>query len=139
MMQRVAVAAVVCGFMSVAAYTVRDSNAAALKKGAATQAPSACTTPSTAADTSMIDTLPRYDSVTGVTNDTAGHIRAAKDALVGRLGFPPPLALVQYRREGTSVVVDLRADSLPRVKWKNAGGTVRIRDDGCRIILARHD
>jgi hypothetical protein len=144
----VAVTAVVCGFSSIVASSVRDSNAAALKQGDAvsvapwpttTQMPSACTAPTTGADTSLVDTLPRYASVTGLTYDTAGHIQAAKDALVGRSGFPPPLLLVGYRREGTSVVVDLRADSLPRVRWRNAGGTVRIRNDGCRIILTRHD
>ncbi|MHB1863763.1 MAG: hypothetical protein ACYCVL_12420 [Gemmatimonadaceae bacterium] len=47
--------------------------------------------------------------------------------------------LKRYRREGESVVIDLMADSLPRLKWLNAGGTVRILADGRRVILVRHN
>ena len=102
-------------------------------------AQSACAAHSVAMDTVVVDTLPRFDDITAATHDTAAHIRAAKDALVGRSGFPPPLIVTSYRRDGTAVLVDLRADSLPRLRWRNAGGTVRIRADGCRIVLARHN
>jgi hypothetical protein len=51
-------------------------------------AQSACAR-SAATDTLLVDTLPRFDNVTGMARDTAGHIRAAKDALIGRSGFPP--------------------------------------------------
>ena len=105
----------------------------------ATSAQTACAGHSAAADTLVVDTLPRFDNTTAATYDTSAHIRAAKDALVGRSGFPPPLVLANYRREGTTVLVDLKADSLPTIRWRHAGGTVRIRADGCRIVLARHD
>ncbi|MHB2033320.1 MAG: hypothetical protein ACYCVE_08110 [Gemmatimonadaceae bacterium] len=64
---------------------------------------------------------------------------AAIDALHGRVALPAPLVLKRYRREGESVVIDLMADSLPRLKWLNAGGTVRILADGRRVILVRHN
>jgi hypothetical protein len=102
-------------------------------------AQTACGEHSAHTSNELVDTLPRFENVTAATRDTAGHILAAKDALIGRSNFSPPLVVVKYQREGTAVLIDLRADSLPTVKWNNAGGTVRIRADGCRIILARHN
>jgi hypothetical protein len=105
----------------------------------ATPAQAACAGHHAAADSSLVDTLPRFDNITAATRDTSAHIRAATDALVGRSSVPPPLLLASYRREGTTVLVDLRADSIPTLRWRNGGGTVRIRADGCRIIVARHN
>ena len=85
------------------------------------------------------DTLPPYKQVQGTSRDSAEQVEAAVDALHGRLGFPPPLVLTSYRREGRSVVIDMRADSLPRLRFVNGGGTIRILEDGRRVIVARHD
>lgn len=90
-------------------------------------------------DSVIVDTLPRFENIRGAARDKAGHIRAATDALVGRSSFPPPLVVTKYRRERSSVLVDLKADSLPQLRWTNAGGLVRIRGDGCRIIVTRHN
>ena len=92
----------------------------------------------TTAKGAALEILPQFGRVTGATQDKASHILAAKDALTGRLSFPPPLVVKTYKREGRSVLIDLAADSLPTVKWTNGGGTVRIRADGCRVILSRH-
>jgi hypothetical protein len=101
-------------------------------------ASSGCGTTPTAKGVASVEILPQFAQVTGATRDKASHIIAAKDALNGRLGFPPPLVVKTYKREGQSVVIDLVADSLPNVKWTNGGGTVRILSDGCRVILSRH-
>ena len=102
------------------------------------RAQSGCGTRAAVPDSVLVDTLPRFQNVRGDSPDKASHIRAATDALVGRSSFPPPLIVTKYRREGSSVLVDLKADSLPQLRFINAGGFVRIRGDGCRIVLARH-
>jgi len=104
-----------------------------------TAAQSGCETRSTVSDSVLVDTLPRFENIRGIARDKPGHIRAATDALVGQSSFPPVLLVTEYRREGSSVLVDLKADSVPRLRWTNAGGLVRIRGDGCRIILRRHN
>jgi hypothetical protein len=101
-------------------------------------ASSGCGTTPTSKGVASVEILPQFGQVTGATRDKASHIIAAKDALNGRLSFPPPLVVKTYKREGRSVVIDLVADSLPTVKWTNGGGTVRILSDGCRVILSRH-
>jgi hypothetical protein len=101
-------------------------------------AQSDCGTPGAVPDSVIVDTLPRFENIRGAARDKPGHIRAATDALIGRSSFPPPLVVTKYRREGSSVFVDLKADSLPQVRWTNAGGLVRIRGDGCRIVVTRH-
>jgi hypothetical protein len=101
-------------------------------------AQSDCARTPTAKGSAPAEILPQFGQVTGTSHDKASHILAAKDALNGRLSFPPPLVVTTYKREGRSVVIDLVADSLPTVKWTNGGGTVRIRSDGCRVILSRH-
>jgi hypothetical protein len=94
----------------------------------------------TAGDASRIsDTLGAFGNVRGVSVDSAGHVTAAIDALHGNVALPAPLRVKDYRREDSSVVIDLAADSLPRLKWMGAGGTVRILSDGRRAILARHN
>ena len=85
------------------------------------------------------DTLPRYKHVTGISRNRSAHVEAAIDALNGVAGLPAPLVVKHYRRDGKSVVVDMKADSLPRLRWHGSGGTVRILADGRRIILVRHD
>lgn len=97
-----------------------------------------CETSPASKGVATVEVLPQFEHVTGATQDKASQIVAAKDALNGRSSFPPPLIVKKYRREGRSVVIDLVADSLPTVKWTNGGGTVRIRGDGCRIVLLRH-
>lgn len=92
-----------------------------------------------AAKAPVLDTMPPYKLVRGASRDSAEQVEAAVDALVGRFGFPPPLVLTSYRREARSVVIDMRADSLPRMRFVNAGGTVHILEDGRRVIVARHD
>jgi hypothetical protein len=99
---------------------------------------SGCGTASTSKEGASVEIVPQFGHVTGATRDRASHIAAAKDALNGLSSFPPPLVVKTYKREGRSVVIDLVADSLPTVRWTNGGGTVRIRGDGCRVILARH-
>jgi hypothetical protein len=103
------------------------------------RAQSDCEMRSKVPDSVIVDTLPRFENIRGTARDKAGHIRAATDALVGRSSFPPPLVVTKYRRDGSSVLVDLKADSLPKLRWTNAGGLVRIRADGCRIIVTRHN
>ena len=97
-----------------------------------------CVVTPTAKGSTPVQVLPQFGHVTGATRDKAGHILAAKDALNGRLSFPPPLVVKSYKREGRSVIIDLVADSLPTVRWTSGGGTVRIRGDGCRVIVSRH-
>ena len=98
---------------------------------------SSCVATPTAKGSTPVQILPQFGQVTGATRDKAGHILAAKDAVNGRLSFPPPLVVKSYKREGRSVIIDLVADSLPTVRWTNGGGTVRIRADGCRVIVSR--
>lgn len=100
---------------------------------------SGCPTRRDVPDSVIVDTLPQFERIRGDSRDKPGHVRAATDALVGRSSFPPPLLVTAYRREGSSVLVDLKADSLPRIRFYNAGGLVRIRADGCRIIVKRHN
>jgi len=85
------------------------------------------------------DTLPPYFKVRGDTRDSARQVEAAADALHGKLGLPAPLKLQSYRRRGSTVVIDMIADSLPRLRWSGAGGAVEILADGRRIILRRHN
>lgn len=87
----------------------------------------------------VLDTLPPYKQVRGTSRDSAEQVEATVDALVGRLGFSPPLVLTSYRREGRSVVIDMKTDALPRMRFVNGGGTVHILEDGRRVIVARHD
>lgn len=97
-----------------------------------------CATTPTGKGAATAESLPPFGQVTGATRDKASHIVAAKDALNGRLSFPPPLVVKTYQREGRSVLIDLVADSLPTVKWTNGGGRVRILSNGCRVVLSRH-
>ena len=93
-----------------------------------------------AADSSRLpDTLEAFDDVRGVSSDSARHVAAAIDALHGAVAIPAPLVVTDYRHDNGSVLVDLVADSLPRLKWTGAGGTVRILADGRRAILVRHN
>ena len=102
-------------------------------------AQAACPVRNDVPDSVIVDTLPQFEQIRGDSRDKPGHIRAATDALVGRSSFPPPLLVTAYRRERSSVLVDLKADSMPRIRFYNAGGLVRIRADGCRIIVKRHN
>lgn len=96
------------------------------------------------------DTLPAYTQASTTTrmeterNQAAiepltAQVVAAMDALSGLASIPPRLKLNEYRREGSSVVIDLIANDLPKMRFLGAGGTVRILEDGRRIILARHN
>lgn len=85
------------------------------------------------------DTLPPYFDVRGDTRDSARQVEAAVDALHGKLGLPPPLKLQSYHRRGSTVVIDMVADTLPRLRWTGAGGAVEILADGRRVILRRHN
>lgn len=85
------------------------------------------------------DTLARYKHVTGISTNRSAHVEAAIDALNGDAGLPAPLKVKHYRRDGKSVVIDMKADSLPRLRWRGSGGTVRILADGRRVILVRHN
>jgi hypothetical protein len=94
------------------------------------------------ADTSGLtlpDTLTAYKGVRGSSPERSALIAAVVDALQGRSGLPAPLVLKSFRREGKSVIVDMVADSLPRLRFRNAGGTVRVLADGRRVILRRHN
>ena len=87
----------------------------------------------------LLDTLAAFEDVRGVSGDSARHVAAATDALHGAVSIPAPLVVKDYRREDGSILIDLTADSLPRLKWTGAGGTVRILADGRRAILQRHN
>lgn len=85
------------------------------------------------------DTLPPYLNVRGNTRDSTKQIEAAIDALHGRVTLAAPLKLRSYRRSGSTVVIDMVADTLPRLRWSGAGGAIQILADGRRVILRRHD
>ena len=85
------------------------------------------------------DTLEAFEEVRGVSSDSARHVLAAIDALHGAVAVPPPMVVKDYRREDRSILIDVAADSLPRLKWTGGGGTVRILADGRRAILSRHN
>ena len=88
---------------------------------------------------SLPDTLPRYRNVRGASRDRPALIAAVVDALHGRMSFPPPLVLQSLHRDGRTVLIDMVADSLPSVRWRGGGGTVRILADGRRVIVRRHN
>ena len=96
-------------------------------------------TPSTHAALTLPDTLPPYGQIRGTSRDRKAVIAAVTDALEGRSGLPAPLVTKSYRRDGKDLVIDMVADSLPRVRFHGAGGTVRILEDGRRVIVARHN
>ena len=85
------------------------------------------------------DTLPPYRDVRGTSRERTALVAAVVDALHGRLAYPPPLVLRSFRREGRTVMIDMVADSLPRIRWRNGGGTVHILADGRRVIVRRHN
>lgn len=102
------------------------------------QAPIPTSKPDTS-ELALPDTLPPYREIRGTSRDRSALVAAVVDALHGRIAFPPPLALKSFHRNGQSVTIDMMADSLPRIRWRNGGGTVRILSDGRRIILRRHN
>lgn len=85
------------------------------------------------------DTLPAYHQIRGTSRDRSALIAAVIDALHGRMAFPPPLVVNSFKREDRTVTIDMKADSLPRIRWRNGGGTVRILADGRRVIVRRHN
>jgi hypothetical protein len=82
------------------------------------------------------DTLPRFEQIVA-TSDSSALVRAANDALQGKMGVEVPMSVTSYRREGRSVVIALRPQPTPGVVWRNLAGSVRILEDGRRIILSR--
>lgn len=125
------------GFFGMALFSAGIAAQVSLPREARAQ--SGCPTRGDVPDSVIVDTLPQFEQIRGDSRDKPGHIRAATDALVGHSSFPPPLLVTAYRREGSSVLVDLKAESMPRIRWNNAGALVRIRADGCRIIEKRHN
>ena len=95
--------------------------------------------PADTAGLTLPDTLPPYRDVRGISRDRSAVIAAAVDALHGETRWPPPLVLKSFHRDGKAVVVDMVADSLPRIRYRNGGGTVRVLADGRRVILGRHN
>lgn len=85
---------------------------------------------------SLPDTLPRYAQVVQ-TSDSTALVRAVNDALQGRMGVEVPMRTTCYKRETNSVVITLVPVPAPGVVWRDLGGTVRILEDGRRIILSR--
>lgn len=80
--------------------------------------------------------IPMYGNITAA-SDSASLVAAASDALQGRLFVTVPMIVKGYRRETNSVLIDLAPVSPGPVEWRNLGGSVRILEDGRRIILAR--
>lgn len=80
--------------------------------------------------------IPMYRNITAA-SDSASLVEAASDALQGRLSVTVPMIVKGYRRETNSVVIDLAPVSTGSVEWRNLGGSIRILEDGRRIILAR--
>ena len=105
---------------------------------AAAQTPTLASARSTTS-LALPDTLPQYRDVRGTSRERTALIAAVVDALHGRLAYPPPLVLRSFRREGHTVTIDMVADSLPRIRWRNGGGTVHILADGRRVIVRRHN
>jgi hypothetical protein len=82
------------------------------------------------------DTLPRYRDVT-VKSDSAALVEAANDALQGLSSIEVPMRTTRYRHEERAVVVSLQPVPTPGVVWRNLAGTVRILEDGRRVLLSR--
>jgi beta-lactamase regulating signal transducer with metallopeptidase domain len=80
--------------------------------------------------------LPTYRDIT-TASDSVSLVSAAIDALTGQLSVTVPMVVRGYRREPHSVVIDLAPTPNESVEWHNLGGSVRILDDGRRIILSR--
>jgi hypothetical protein len=93
-------------------------------------------TPRQAMAQSPADTLPRYRDIT-VKSDSTLLVHAANDALQGLSSLEVPMRTTRYRHEERSVVVSLEPVPTPGVVWRNLAGTVRILEDGRRIILSR--
>jgi hypothetical protein len=82
------------------------------------------------------DTLPRYGTV-AAGSDSAAVVRAASDALQGRSSVEVPMRTTRYVREGRAVVVSLTPVAMPGIVWYHLGGTVRVHEDGRRVVVAR--
>ena len=93
-------------------------------------------TPRVAMAQSRADTLPRYRDITAK-SDSISLVQAANDALQGLSSLEVPMRTTRYRHEDRAVVVSLEPVPTPGVLWRNLAGTVRIFEDGRRIILSR--
>ena len=85
---------------------------------------------------SLPDTLVRYANTTAA-SDSISLVAAADDALQGRSSVTVPMVVKRFVREKSAVLIELSPEPHPRVIWHNLAGTVRIMNDGRRVILSR--
>ena len=85
---------------------------------------------------SLPDTLPQFERVVAA-SDSSALVRAANDALQGKMGVEVPMLTTSFKREANAVLLSLRPQPTPGVVWRNLGGSVRILRDGRRVILSR--
>lgn len=90
------------------------------------------------AEQSIGDTLPRFETVTPTTRDSARLVNAADDALQGQYGVIVPMEVQRFQRMRGQVEVTLRPKTSPNAEWLRLGGRVRILPDGRRIVVERH-
>ncbi len=83
------------------------------------------------------DTLKQYAKTTPANADSLSLVAAAKDALQGMSSLEVPMIVEKYVREKTAVVIELRPAPDPKVVWLNRGGSVRILNDGRRVVVTR--
>lgn len=82
------------------------------------------------------ETLPRFAAVRGEA-DSLALVRAANDALQGRSSVAVPMTTTHFLRQGRTAMVSLEPVPVPGIQWRGVGGTVRILQDGRRVIVSR--